>query len=115
VGLDGVALPAPSEAPATVAPSAKLELFPLLPASFEELRETYVESDAAGQPIATRQEDWTFSWFATAGELEKLHTNHPAEAAELTTPSSGAPTVWIVVRDLAGGVAWHAGALAVKP
>jgi hypothetical protein len=115
VALDGAALPAPGEAPATVASSAKVLLLPLLPASFEELRETYVESDAAGQPIATRQEDWAFSWFTTSGELEKLHTNHPSEAAELTTPASGAPTVWVVVRDLAGGVAWRAGTLAVGP
>ncbi|WP_242346044.1 hypothetical protein [Anaeromyxobacter terrae] len=115
VGLDGVALPAPGEPPAAVAPSVKIQLLPLLPGSFEELRETYVECDAAGQPIATRQEDWTFSWFTTAGELEKLHTNQPAEAAELTTPVAGAPTVWVVARDLIGGVAWRAGSLAVSP
>ena len=115
VALEGVALPAPGGAPAAVAPSTHVQLLPLLPGSFEELRETYVESDAAGQPIATRQEEWTFSWFTTAGELEKLHTNHPTEAAELTTPASGASTVWLVVRDLGGGVAWRAGALAIAP
>ena len=115
MALEGVALPAPGGAPAAVAPSTHVQLLPLLPGSFEELRETYVESDAAGRPIATRQEEWTFSWFTTAGELEKLHTNHPTEAAELTTPESGASTVWLVVRDLGGGVAWRAGALAIAP
>lgn len=115
VMMDGTALPAPGATPPRLAPGAKVALFPMLPGDFEALRETWVESDAAGLPIATRQEEWTFSWFTSAGELEDLHTNDPAEAEELTAPGSGGAIVWTVARDLRGGVAWTAGEVAVAP
>lgn len=115
VAMGGTTLPAPGGIPATLPPFAKVDLLPVLPGEFEALRETYVEPDARGQPIATKREEWTFSWFSTAGELEDLHTNHPGEPEVFTAPPSGGVVVWTVVRDLRGGIAWRAGGIAVAP
>jgi hypothetical protein len=109
VALEGVTLPASGGTPLAVAGAAEHDLLPVLPAPFDSLRETYVERDADGEPIRTKQEDWTFSWFTTAGDLDERHTNHPEERQTFTSPASGRAVIWAVVRDLRGGVAWKAG------
>ncbi|MGC3999563.1 MAG: hypothetical protein QM767_19810 [Anaeromyxobacter sp.] len=113
VTLDGRALPLPGQAPASVAAGVEAGLLPVLPGDPDALREEYVRCDAAGRPIETRREDWTFSWFATAGELQHLHTYDATEADRYTAPGEGQVLVWAVVRDLRGGVAWRAAALEV--
>jgi hypothetical protein len=114
VAMAGAALPAPGPTPAAVAPGVEVELLPVLPGDFAALRETYVHYDAAGTPIETKQEDWTFSWFSTAGDLDELHTNDPAEPQVLTAPRTGRAVVWTVVRDLRGGTAWTAGEIEAR-
>lgn len=112
IRLGGVELPPPGGAPAAVPGGAEQDLLPVLPGDPEALREEYVYADSAGRPIETRREDWAFSWFATAGEIDRLVTHGAAEADRYAPPGAGPALVWSVVRDLRGGVAWSAGALA---
>jgi hypothetical protein len=113
--LGGTRLAAPDAAPSAIAPRAAADLLPVLPGDFEALRETYVRVDAAGAPIETRQEDWAFSWFATAGDLDDLHTQSPAEGDRYTAPASGRVLLWTVVRDLRGGISWSVAAADARP
>jgi hypothetical protein len=113
--LGGAPLPAAGEAPATVTAGARADLRPALPGDPDALRETFVECDAAGAPIATRQEEWTFSWFATAGELEHVHTFDAGEGDRYTAARAGRALLWGVVRDRRGGVAWRAAGVEVAP
>ncbi|BDG01582.1 hypothetical protein [Anaeromyxobacter oryzae] len=106
ITLGGAALTPPGGSPARIAPGKVADLLPVLPGDFAALRETYVRSDSSGAPIETRQEDWSFSWFATAGDIDLLHTTDPSEADAYTAPASGRVLLWSVVRDLRGGVAW---------
>jgi hypothetical protein len=108
IALGGVALPAPDAAPAPVTPGTEADLLPILPGNPETLRETYFRLDAAGEIIEPKQEDWTFSWFSTTGELDRLHTNDATEGDRYTAPATGDAVIWSVVRDLRGGVAWQA-------
>ena len=115
--LDGAALPAPGGTPAAAVADEKADLLPILvagrltadelAADFESLRQTYTRVDSSGAAIETKQEDWTWSWFATSGDLKDLHT-HSVSDAEVFTPAAGRTLVWAVVRDLRGGVAWQA-------
>jgi hypothetical protein len=117
VQLDGAALPLPGGTPAAVTAGEEADLLPILLAGrlgadelatdFAALRQTYTRADSSGAPIETKQEDWTWSWFATSGDLKDLHT-HSVSDAEVFTPKSGRALVWAVVRDLRGGVAWQA-------
>jgi hypothetical protein len=113
--LGGASLPAAGEAPAPVTAGVRAELLPALPGDPDALRETFVECDAAGRPIATRQEEWTFSWFATAGELEHVHTFDAGEGDRYTAPRAGRALVWVVARDRRGGVAWRAAGVEAAP
>lgn len=112
----GAPLPAPGGTPAALAARAQVALLPALPGSYDELRERYVEVDAAGAPVGTRDEEWTFSWFGTTGELDDLHTRAPGEEQRFTAPAiAGRALLWLVVRDLRGGVAWTAAEVEVAP
>jgi hypothetical protein len=111
--LNGIAAdgsPIAEDAPPEIGPGRRL-LTPLLPADADALRETYTKLDAAGQPLESAREDWVYSWFSTAGEMEDLHTRDPA-AEEWTVgagdaaASGGRALVALVLRDLRGGVAW---------
>jgi hypothetical protein len=107
VALAGAPLPAPGDAPALVSPGATQDLSPsfdLAPAP-----ETYVRRDATGAAIETRAEEWVFSWFATAGTLDELHTRSASEPEPYTAPGAGRALVYAVLRDLRGGVAWRIG------
>jgi hypothetical protein len=68
--------------------------------------ETYTKLDAAGVPIETATEDWIYSWFATAGELDELHTRGGQTDRWTGKGASGTVRFVVVVRDLRGGVAW---------
>jgi hypothetical protein len=115
VTLGGKPLSAPGASPATIAPRAVADLLPVLPGDFATLRESYVRSDASGAFIERRQEDWTFSWFATGGDLDQLHTKDPAVPDAYTAPAAGPVVIWAVVRDLRGGVAWTVAEVDVTP
>jgi hypothetical protein len=113
--LGGALLPAPGSEPAVVAAGAALSLLPAHEGDPGALRETFVELDAAGVPIAERSEEWTYAWFTSSGELAERYTRSAEEAVELEAPASGGAMVWLVLRDQRGGVAFTFGALAVQP
>lgn len=115
IALDGAPLPPPSASPAPVGPGAKRALTPILPRDEAALRETYREVDGEGRALGEKTEEWTYSWFTTGGELSDLHTRSATQTVELTAPSSGPAVVWLVVRDLRGGVAWTSGLLGATP
>jgi len=113
--LGGIDLPAPGGTPPVFAPAVELDLLPALPGSFDALRETWVRCDATGAPLEALQEDWTFSWFSSAGEMETTRTQSPDERERFTTPLAGGAQIWAVVRDSRGGTAWALGDLSVGP
>jgi hypothetical protein len=89
--LDGIAAdgsPIAEDAPPQIATGKRL-LTPVLPADADAVRVTYTKLDAAGQPLESAREDWVYSWFSTAGDLEDLHTRDP-EAEEWTIAASDA-------------------------
>jgi hypothetical protein len=56
-------------------------------------------------------EEWVYSWFATAGEIDKLHTREPTPDDWKirdgdASGSGGRALVAAVVRDVRGGTAW---------
>ncbi len=114
ISLDGAALPSPGGTPLAIAPGAA-DFLPLLPGDPAALREWYWKCNAEGEKIEAAIEDWTFSWFATAGDLDTLHTRDASEPDRYTPPPSGRVLVHSVVRDLRGGVAWTSGVAEVMP
>ncbi|MFT3913459.1 MAG: hypothetical protein QM704_04980 [Anaeromyxobacteraceae bacterium] len=115
ITLAGAALPAPGGVPATLAAGAKRDLLPVLPGDPAALAERYVETDADGKPVREKTEEWAYAWFTTAGELKDAYTRGVDDPEELTAPAEGPVPllVWLVVRDLRGGVSWTAGSLLV--
>jgi hypothetical protein len=113
VAFDGTALPPPGGAPTAIA-AVEADLLPLFPGDPDLLRERYTRRDAAGAAIEEKIEDWAFSWFATAGELEDLRTNAPDEP-ERFAPEPGRALVYVVARDLRGGTSWTIGEVDVSP
>ena len=111
ITLAGTRLPAPGGAPVAAQAGRKQDLLPILPGPFDSLRETYQRFDTDGHYLDTRQEDWAFSWFVTAGDVDNAHTQSYDQPNPLK-PASGTTVVWLVVRDLRGGMAWTAGELA---
>jgi hypothetical protein len=90
---------------------------PLKPVPRPGLYQQYTELDASGVPIDTTSEEWVYSWFSTAGELDELHTRG-TEPDEWTVaaPAGGARAlVAAAVRDLRGGVAWAVREVVVAP
>jgi hypothetical protein len=113
LAFDGAALPPPGATPAAIA-SGEADLLPLFPGDPDALRERYTRRDTSGAAIEEKLEEWAFSWFATAGELEDLRTNEPDEP-EPFTPVPGRALVYAVARDLRGGTSWAIGEVAVAP
>jgi len=111
IALAGATLPAPGAAPAAIAGGAKHGLLPVLPGAPDALAETWIETDSEGKQVRERKEEWAYAWFTTAGEMKEAYTNRADEPLELTAPSSGPLLVWLVVRDLRGGMAWKAASL----
>ncbi len=102
-------------ASATSLPARDVDLAPIgVEAS---LVQPYTELDAAGAPIQTKTEEWVYSWFSTAGEMEDLHTRapDPLERWKLTSSDAAPALVAAVVRDLRGGVAWQVREVALQP
>lgn len=116
-GIEGIAAGGAalaSGAPATLAPGTAW-LTPVLPAGEAGTPEAYTKLDATGTPITTAVEEWVFSWFGTAGELDDLRTRG-AEAEEWILPAAGTRArVAAVVRDVRGGVAWAVRDVVVGP
>jgi hypothetical protein len=89
-------------------------LTPVLPKDADELHEPYTKRDAAGAPLEAGREEWVYSWFSTAGELEDLRTRS-AEAQEWRIGGGTTALLAAVVRDLRGGTAWAVREVAVDP
>ncbi|HEX9308795.1 MAG TPA: hypothetical protein VF894_14975 [Anaeromyxobacter sp.] len=80
--------------------------------------ELYTKLDAAGLPLeGEAREEWVYSWFSTAGELDATHTRGTeADAWTVGATAAGTPArVVAVVRDLRGGTAWAVRDVAVAP
>jgi hypothetical protein len=107
ITLDGARLPAPGGTPAPATAGAWQHLLPRLPGEFEALRERYQRFDTNGHLIDTRDEEWAYSWFTTAGELDRSRTHASDEENALKVETGGA-VLWLVVRDVRGGTSWWA-------
>ncbi len=89
----------------TVAPG-ETWVAPLEAAGPEGIPETYRKLDANGDVIELAAEEWVYSWFSTAGELEELHTRG-AETNRWSALARGTRAkIVVVVRDLRGGTGW---------
>lgn len=108
---DGVALD--PEAVTTLVAGAA-DLAPEAPAGPEGEPEVYTKLDAAGAPIETAAEEWVYSWFATAGDLDELHTRGTETDRWTFDGVRGPVKVVVVVRDLRGGVGWAVRDLAAR-
>lgn len=117
-GLEGCGPVSVLRDPADGASAVELPLpalVPLFPGDPAPLRESYVECDAAGRYVGTATGEWVYSWFATAGEIDDLHTRDGGDPTLFTAPASGRTLVYAVARDLRGGVAWTSGVAEVTP
>ncbi len=86
------------------------------PEDTDALRQTYTKLDAAGIPIESTREDWVYSWFSTAGEIDELHTRGATpDEWRVFGPGGSLAVVAAVVRDLRGGVAWKVREVTIAP
>lgn len=110
IAMGGAPLPSPGGVPAAVTAGARRPLLPAFPApdGYETLRERYQRYDTSGDLVDTRDETWAYSWFTTGGELDSAHTDS-GDPKNTWKPGKGRALVWLVVRDLRGGMAWTAG------
>lgn len=77
--------------------------------------ETYLGFDPAALALARRREAVRVAWFSTAGSFDAAGTGRAAGDREPTSDNvwtapedPGVATIWLVLRDDRGGVAWHA-------
>jgi hypothetical protein len=74
------------------------------------LVQTYTKRYSDGSLWESAQEDWTYSWYSTAGEFDQSRSREPdaADTWSLPADESGVTRVrfWVVLRDLRGGTAW---------
>jgi hypothetical protein len=103
IAARGTALAA--DAPSTI-DGGTIDLAPLLPGGAAGLVDRYTELDTTGAPLEVKTEEWAFSWFSTAGELDETHTRD-GELDEWQVGGGTTALVAAVVRDLRGGVAWQ--------
>jgi hypothetical protein len=74
--------------------------------------EAYVAFDPRVQAVVPRRESMRVSWFATAGSFEHDRTGRGEDEPESftedawTAPDAEAATIWAVLRDARGGVAF---------
>jgi hypothetical protein len=94
-----------------------LALEPFFAGSADPLPEAYTKLDAAGVPIESTREDWVYSWFSTAGEIDELHTRGTQTDDWIVGGASGGTPALVaaVVRDLRGGTAWAVRRVRVNP
>ena len=102
-GILAGATPLDPAAATSLAPGEH-RLAPSLPAGPTGEPQVYTRRDASGAGIETVAEEWVYSWFSTAGELEDLHTR--GSETDRWTVGRGPARVAVVVRDLRGGTAW---------
>ena len=88
--------------PTALRPGAHVEL---LPDTTGDDVERYLQIDASGAIITEKDEDRAWSWFSTGGKLKYDHTTRADEKLEFK-PGAGPALMWLVVRDLRGGLAW---------
>jgi hypothetical protein len=74
------------------------------------LMQAYTKRYADGSLWESAQEDWTYSWYSTAGEFADSRTREPDAAAAWSLPAEESDVTrvrfWVVVRDLRGGTAF---------
>ncbi len=112
--IDGIlasGTPLASGSPPSGLAAGTWQLRPLLPPDADALHEVYTRLDAYGAPVERGPEDWVYSWFSTAGKIDKLHAREPKPddwklGAGDAAGSGGRALVAAVVRDLRGGEAW---------
>ena len=86
-----------------VQPGAEVKLAPSFEGAEEPWLERYTVLDASGTAIH-RAERAFYTWFVTAGTLDKGTTRSPTRDNVWTAPSTpGCAAVWLVVRDGHGG------------
>ncbi len=111
--INGIAF---DPAAATTVAAGTIALTPILPDGADALRQTYTKLDAAGIPIESTREDWVYSWFSTAGEIDELHTRGATpDEWRIFGPGGSRAVVAAVVRDLRGGVAWTIREVTIAP
>lgn len=118
---DGRPLPADPAAAARFARRTEVGLRPAVPADGEgrpipadELYQPYTFRDAEGRAFRAEREAWVWSWFATAGAMERERTRDPGREQVWTTPGGddrpvprdGRVFLYAVVRDARGGMDW---------
>lgn len=91
---------------ATTVAAGIVELAPVAAPGPAGAPEVYTKRDASGAGLETGPEQWVYSWFSTAGELEDLHTRSATAPDRWTVWSSGPAKLVVVVRDLRGGTGW---------
>lgn len=76
--------------------------------------ERFVAFDPRAQAVVPRRESMRVSWFATAGAFEHDRTGRDEDDEATSTddawtaPDADAATIWVVLRDARGGVAFAA-------
>lgn len=98
----------------TELPAGTIPLAPVLPDDAAALHDEYSELDTTGATIERKAEEWVYSWFSTAGELDELRTS-VADVQEWKVEPGATALVAAVVRDLRGGVAWQVREVTVAP
>ncbi len=112
--VDGIAAggtPLAVGSPSTILAPGVWPLRPVLPPDADALHEIFTRLDAAGAPVDRAPEEWVYSWFSTAGEIDKLHVREPTPddwtvRAGDAAASRDRALVAVVVRDPRGGNAW---------
>ncbi len=110
LAVDGAELPLEPEEGPVLARKARVDLSAVLPPGADQLFQRYTDLDAFGDPIGPAVEEWVYSFFATAGDLDRVHTRDAAETNEYTAPdeapAGGEAVFYLVVRDHRGGADW---------
>lgn len=110
LAIDGAPVPTEPTGGPVLARKAEADLSALLPVGGEALKQSYTDYDAFGVPIAPATEEWVYSFFATSGELDRVHTRDTAETNRYTAPRDVPPggevAFYLVVRDHRGGTDW---------
>ncbi|MBI5070106.1 MAG: hypothetical protein HZB56_17865 [Deltaproteobacteria bacterium] len=116
IAASGAAL---GEAPPSPLGAGRWALRPLLPPDAGALHDLETTLDASGAPVGRAPEEWVYSWFSTAGEIDVLHTREPEpdewRLAAGDVAGGGRALVAVVVRDLRGGTAWVTREVALRP
>jgi len=119
-----------AEGPTEVKAGEALDLLPALPRDStgqalaqEAFLQPYTERDSAGVVLGEAREQWVYSWYVTGGELERDRTKKldkvqlwtaPGGEGGDPVPANGRVRLYVVVRDLRGGIAWTAREVIVR-